>query len=207
MTPYYADDLVTLYHGDARDGLPDADVLVTDPPYGMAYESGWTGSSIANDHDASTRDAVLQAWGSGPALVFGRWSVVKPAATRHLLIWDKGDWPGMGDLALPWGPSTEEIYVLGSGFVGSRKGSILRDQNRPSGPQAFHPNEKPVGLMSRRLEACPASWLVLDPFAGSGSTLVAAKNLGRRSVGIELDEAHCERAALRLSQEVLGLPA
>lgn len=205
MTPYYEDGLVMLYHGDARelDPLP-GDVLVTDPPYGMQYESGWSGASIANDGSTEVRDAILARW-SGPGLVFGRWSAPRPSGVRHVLIWDKGDWPGMGDLQLPWGPSTEEVYVIGSGFVGRRKGSILRDPHRPTGPDR-HPNEKPIALMARLIESCPPG-VILDPFAGSGSTLVAAKNLGRRSIGVELDERWCERTARRCAQETLGLSA
>src|SRR5258708_1815600 len=102
----------------------------------MAYESGWSGATVAGDDDTSVRDLVLAAWSPRPAIVFGRWSCPRPVGVRHVLIWDKGDWPGMGDLRLPWGPSTEEIYVLGEGFIGRRRGSILRDPNRPTGPEA-----------------------------------------------------------------------
>jgi DNA modification methylase len=123
-----------------------------------------------------------------------------------VLTWDKGDWPGMGDLTLPWGPSTEEIYVLGSGFTGKRGGSIVRDPSRPTGTTALHPSEKPIGLMELLLRRCPLG-TVLDPFAGSGTTLVAAKNLGRRAIGIEIEERYCEIAACRLDQGVLELGA
>ena len=206
MKPYYEDGSVTIYHGDARDGLPLADVLVTDPPYGMGYQSGWSGASVANDHDVSARDAVLAEWGTRPALVFGRWSQPRPFGTRHVLIWDKGDWPGMGDLSLPWGPSTEEIYVIGSGFVGTRGGSILRDPKRPTAG-ALHPSQKPLGVLSQLIMACPPEWAILDPFMGSGSTLRAAKDLGRKAIGIEIEERYCEIAAKRCAQETLGLVA
>jgi DNA modification methylase len=205
MSPYYEHGGITIYLGDCREILPTlaADVLVSDPPYGMAYQSGWKASSrIENDDSTECRDAILAAWGGRPALVFGRWSVARPEGVRELLVWDKGDWPGMGDLSLPWGPSTEEVYVLGSGFVGKRRGQILRDPKRPSGADALHPNEKPIGLMEMLVRAAPPGVLV-DPFMGSGSTLVAAKNLGRRAIGIEIEERYCEIAARRLSQEVL----
>jgi DNA modification methylase len=206
VKPYYEDGSVTIYHGDARAWLPPADVIVTDPPYGMKYKSGWSGADVAGDLTSEVRDEVLAAW-DGPALVFGRWSIPRPRHVRHLLIWDKGDWPGMGDLALPWGPSTEEIYVIGRGFCGPRKGSVIRDPHRPTGENALHPTQKPVAVMSRLIEACPPPWTILDPFMGSGSTLLAAKNLGRRAIGIEIEERYCEIAARRCSQEVLGLDA
>jgi len=204
VKPYYQDDLVTLYHGDCREILPGlvGDVIVTDPPYGMTYSSGWSGATIAGDTTTEARDTVLATWAPRPALVFGRWSCPRPASTRHVLIWDKGDWPGMGDLSLPWGPSTEEIYVIGGGFVGKRRGSIVRDTKRPSGESALHPTEKPLGLMEALVRACPPG-VIVDPFAGSGSTLAAAKSLGRTAIGIEIEERYCEVAATRLSQGVL----
>lgn len=204
MKPYYADDLVTLYMGDCREVTAwlGASVLVTDPPYGMAYKSGWSGRGIEGDHDTTVRDAALALWGDRPALVFGRWDCPHPAAAKMALTWSKGDWPGMGDLSLPWGPSTEEIYVLGTGFVGKRGGSVIH-HDRLTG-NTLHPNEKPVGLMIRLLRTCPDG-VIADPFAGSGATLEAAKQLGRKAIGVELDERHCATIAARLSQNVLDL--
>lgn len=121
-----------------------------------------------------------------------------------MLTWDKGDWPGMGDLNLPWGPSTEEIYVLGHGFQGKRSGSVVRT-DRLSGTTR-HPNEKPVALLVRLLNKCP-SGVVADPFMGSGSVLRATKDLSRQAIGVELDERYCEIAAKRCAQEVLPLGA
>jgi DNA modification methylase len=203
VTPYYQDEAVTIYHSDCRNVEVIADYLVTDPPYGMAYKSGWSHSTVCGDEDTSVRDFALEKWRL-PSLVFGRWDVQRPSGVKCVLIWDKGDWPGMGDLSMPWGPSTEEIYVIGSGFVGRRKGSILRDTRRPCSG-SFHPTQKPVGLMSQLVGSCPCGSVVVDPFMGSGSTLVAAKSVGRRAVGIEIDERYCEVAARRLSQGVIPL--
>ena len=210
MSLYYQDEYVTLYHGDClkehREWL-DADVLVTDPPYGMAYVSNsskYKGPSdkINGDDTPELRDESLAAWGNEkPALVFGTWRVPRPARTKHLLIWDKGDSPGMGDLSLPWGPSHEEVYVMGKGFTGKRGGSVLRvktmgaaSHNRPD-----HPTPKPIPLMEQLVEKCPPG-LIADPFSGSGATLVAARNLGRKAVGVELEEKYCEIIASRLAQ-------
>lgn len=208
--PYYSDASVDLYLGDCREELTwlEADVLVSDPPYGMAHRSGWKDRPIAGDADVATRDAVLEIWGGGarPAIVFGRWSVPRPPGTRVRIVWDKGNWPGMGDLALPWGPSDEEIYVLGSGWVGRREGTVIRC-TRPVGVATTdHPTSKPVALMERLIAKCPPG-VIADPFAGSGSTLVAARNLGRRAIGVELEEKYCEVIARRLAQTCLNFPA
>jgi len=212
VTPYYQDETVTLYHGDCREVTEwlSADVLVTDPPYGMAYVSNSSkhGSTepIVGDSDPKVRDRILEAWGDRPALAFGTWRATRPAATRQLIVWDKGDSPGMGDLSMPWGPAHEEVYVLGEGFTGKRRPNLYRvptigaqDKRRPN-----HPTPKPTRRMEELISYCPPG-TIADPFAGSGSTLVAAKSLGRKAIGVELEERYCEIAARRLSQGVLDL--
>lgn len=149
MTPVHDEDGITLYHGDvlrwlAFEALP-GDVMVTDPPYGIAYESGHFGTlarSIAGDEDTAVRDAVLDVWGSKPALVFGTWRAQRPAATRMLLVWDTKGALGMGDLSLPWKPAHQEVYVLGSGFAGRRTSDVL----------TFAPGQEP---RSRITHLCP----------------------------------------------------
>lgn len=209
MTPYYCDDSVILFHGDClklADWLT-ADVLVTDPPYGYNHSSNWEGAfrseTIANDSDLAARDAVLSLWGTTkPALVFGSWKMPKPIGTHTVLTWDKGLASGMGDLSIPWKPNTEEIYVLGGGFVGNRDSSVIGGSVVTWASKGReHPNMKPVSLMERLI--LKTVGVVADPFAGSGSTLVAAKNLGRKAIGVELEERYCEIAARRLAQDVL----
>jgi len=221
MSLYYQDDLVTLYHGDCLEITEwlAADVLVTDPPYGMSFISSaskYKGKSnaVAGDHSSAVRDVALDAWGSKPGLAFGTWRVNKPTGTRLTLTWDKGASPGMGDLTLPWGLSTEEIYVLGQ-WPAITPGGRVREGGRPSrfpsvlridtlNSQALdrpdHPTPKPVSLMQLLVEKCPAG-TITDPFAGSGSTLLAARNLGRQSIGVEMEERYCEIIAKRLSQQ------
>lgn len=212
--PYYQDDSVTLYHGDCLEiaAWLEADVLVCDPPYGMAYESNFNrdsrnakvGRPISSDQSTDVRDAALNNWGERPALVFGRWSCPRPTAVKARLVWDKGNTVGMGDLSIPWGPTDEEIYVLGTGFIGKRESNVLRQQMLMSGDarRPDHPTPKPVPLMERLIEKCPPG-VVADPFAGSGSTLLAARNLGRKAIGIELEERYCELVARRLDQMAL----
>jgi DNA modification methylase len=211
MQPYYEDESVRLFHGDCREVTAwlEADVLVTDPPYGYSHRSGggprgaasWRNTEIANDSDTSARDAVLAAWGERPALVFGSWKRPRPALARALLIWDKGGHAGMGDLAIPWKPNHEEVYVIGSGFQGRRTSGVLSGFHVVANETAgrVHPHEKPMPLLHELIAKCP-SGVIADPFAGSGSTLLAARNLGRKSVGVEIEERYCERIANRLAQ-------
>lgn len=212
MKPYYDDGQCVIYHGDCREILPsiEADVLVTDPPYGIAHKSNrdgtapWKGlRSITGDDTTAARDAVLEAW-SGPALVFGTWRVPPPAGARAAIAWDKGD-AGSGDLSIPWKPSFELVYVIGDGFAGHRGPGVLRHIIHTHYSQGrHHPHEKPVSLMVDLIVKCPPG-TILDPFMGSGTTLRAAKDLGRKAIGIELEEKYCQIAAERLGQEVLDL--
>jgi len=204
-TPYFQNDLVTLYHGDCLEVKEwlTADVLVTDPPYGMAYKSnrvkGRDFQMVANDKNVEIRDKALALWGAGPALVFGTWRVERPANIKNLLIWSKGDDPGMGDLTMPWGNSHEEVYVFGHGFVGQRGSSVIKANKPPVANRPDHPTPKPVGLMETLIQKTLG--VIADPFAGSGATLMAARNLGRHSIGVEMEEKYCELIANRLSQE------
>lgn len=212
MSAYYSDDQVTLYHGDCLE-LPawlDADVLVTDPPYGMSYLSNWDSPdrAIKNDAETCARDCALALWGSKPGAVFGTWKEPRPIHTKHLVVWDKtlGTGTGMGDLGAAWGNSHEEIYILGEWKRGdrTRHSSVIQTKNglRSLSGETGHPTPKPVSLMERIIHMAPPG-TIADPFAGSGSTLVAARNLGRKAIGVELEERYCEIIATRLAQGAL----
>jgi site-specific DNA-methyltransferase (adenine-specific) len=210
--PYYSDDLVTLYHGDCLDlapvfAHPNADALLMDPPYGIAYRSNrprmeGNARSIEGDGSTALRDLVLAGWGCGPALVFGTWRVSRPERTHTRLIWDTKGALGMGNLSVPWKPSDQEIYVLGYGFEGRRTSNVLCHAPVQSAGR-LHPHEKPIPLLLDLLSKCPTGWTIADPFSGSGSTLVAAKQMGLRAIGVELEERYCEIAAKRLAQDTL----
>ena len=182
--------------------------LITDPPYGIANNSSWDGlhgdCAVANDGDVSVRDWALSHAFFERALVFGSWKAIRPAGVRQILIWEKGGHCGMGDLSIPWKPNWEEIYVLGTGFKGERTSGVLyfiadRECNGVV-RERDHPTEKPLALMKELVRKSPGD--VCDPFMGSGTTLRAAKDLGRRAIGIEIEEKYCEIAAKRLSQKV-----
>ena len=214
--PYYEDEAVTLWHGDALSDLVyewvGADVLISDVPYGIDYQSGSRRDSLANsiqgDKDTTARDFVLEAWCDGPALIFGTWRIPRPPKTHTRLIWDTKGALGMGNLSVPWKPSDQEIYVLGYGFEGHRGTNVLRyapvQSTAKNGRQ--HPHEKPVDLLCDLISKCPAEWVIADPFAGSGSTLVAAKQMGRKAVGVEIEERYCEIAAKRLQETRWAAP-
>ncbi len=219
VKPYYEDGTCTIYHGDCREVIADlgAEVVITDPPYGIAYSTApsdawdvkgapaWRGQQIVGDDSTRLRDEVLEAL-RFPAAVFGSWKTDKPNGTRAVLVWDKGPERGMGDLTLPWKPSWEPIYILGPGWRGSRDEAVLKGYGLTTWVKGgrCHPNEKPVDLLRHLILKAPPG-VVLDPFMGSGSTLRAAKDLGRRSIGIEIEERYCEVAVKRLAQEVLLL--
>lgn len=212
--PYYSEDGITIYCGDCREIMPEieADLMVTDPPYGIGYRSGYDGTLprfIAGDSDTELRDWVLSRWLPRPAAVFASWRCVPPVPPRGQLIWHKSA-GGMGDLSYPWRPTYEVIWIFGSGWSGRRDDSVLRGRtivSWNSGPaHRVHPHEKPWDVAAQIMEKAPPG-AVLDPFMGSGTTLVAAKQLGRQAVGVEIEERYCEVAVQRLAQGVLPLEA
>lgn len=221
-SPYYADESVRLFHGNCLDVTAwlEADVLITDPPYGIAgalsasYKGKKPASGFMPVHDRAVtwdatleaRDAAVALWGDKPAAVFAspKQMDAPPFAARQVpLIWDKGQLVGMGDLTFPWRINYELIYIRGA-FAGPRTATaVLRyDLSNKAARREGHPTPKPLGLMSELIIKAPPG-TVADPFAGSGSTLIAAKQLGRKAIGVELDERYCEIAARRLSQGVL----
>jgi len=215
MKPYYQDNYVTLYHGDCLQIIEwlDADVLVTDPPYGTnnmrgnagggygrrqnaAQTSGRKdGRTIANDLTTDTRDNMLALWGNKPALVFGSPRLPDPPGEWvDRLVWDK---KRLGMNGGAWRYQHESIYVS-DGFVRIDDSSSSIITAFPQ--QADHIHAKPLALMESLIVKAPIG-VIADPFAGSGSTLIAARNLSRLAVGIELEEKYCELIATRLSQQ------
>jgi site-specific DNA-methyltransferase (adenine-specific) len=216
--PYYTDDLVTLYHGDCREVTAwlEADVLVTDPPYGRAWRQGDTGkgrgwasdnhAGICNDETTAVRDDALALWG-GPSIVFGDLMLTPPTGTKHVLVYDKGNDAGFTGAIGGYRRNVEAVYLIGQGHgsgLGGRS-AIVSTRFSAGGNLARttgHPHTKPLDVLAVLIEHAPTG-VIADPFAGSGSTLVAAKQLGRRAIGVELDERYCEVIAKRLAQDTL----
>ncbi|MDR0593734.1 MAG: site-specific DNA-methyltransferase [Bifidobacteriaceae bacterium] len=224
--PYYQDDLVVLYLGDCLDPAlaavwAGADVLITDPPYGIGYRSPslhmsrgkWAQrkdgeSSVSQDEDTKTRDAALSLWEGKAAAVFGSWRKPPPVRPDHRIVWHKTNRGNLIKTA-PWASSDEEIWIYGGGWTGPTCGSVIPTGEMRAGSAGLpkklgHPTPKPVGLMELLISKAPPG-VIADPFAGSGSTLVAARNLGRQAVGVEIEERYCRLIANRLSQGLLDL--
>ncbi len=209
--PYYQDDLVTLYHGDCRKVTEwlEADVLVTDPPYGIAWKKGQNNAAgstahagIQNDGDTSVRDAALTAWGSRPAVMFGSFRAPFPSGVCQTLVWRKPIDAGVVGSTTGYRTDTELIFLLGRHQQRPpSRSSVLVTDGGVAAYRNAHPHSKPLRLLQQLIEWTNGT--VADPFAGSGSTLFAAKILGRRAVGVEMDESYCELAASQLAQDTL----
>jgi site-specific DNA-methyltransferase (adenine-specific) len=223
MTPYYEHAGVTLYHGKAEDVLPalapqSVDFVLTDPPYLVGYEGRWDShwGQIAGDSDPSWVEPVftevlrvqradslcLSFYGWPHADVFvGCWKKLGYRLLSHF-VWCKNVW-GLGYFTRG---QHEQAYLLGKGKPAQPAQPISDVLDWRRVPNPVHPNQKPVGALVPLIEAYSVPGdVVLDCFAGSGSTLRAAKDLGRRAIGIELNERYAEIAARRLSQDVLPL--
>lgn len=208
MRPYFEEDGITIYHGDCREilpQLPKVDLVLTDPPYGMNFVSNHRViryDSIIGDSELPL-DAILLAIGKAEraSYIFCRWdNLSQLPKPRSVLSWVKNNW-SMGDLEHEHGRQWEAIAFYPEEkheFICRIPDVVFADR---TGNQ-FHPTEKPVSLCKSILAANVGD-TVCDPFTGSGTTLRAAKDLGRRAIGIEIHEPYCEIAAKRLSQKVL----
>ena len=220
--PYWSGDGITLYLGDCREVTEwlAADVLVTDPPYGIGWRKGTNfvnahnpapHEGIAGDGDTSIRDAALTAWGNvRPALTFGSLRAPFPDGWKRALVFRKPTIStGLLGNHLPWFSNWEPVFVLGRWpkQVPAFDSVISTSALTASGYSGYatryqHPHAKPVDVMETLIATCPPG-VIADPFTGSGSTLIAARNQGRQAIGVEIEERYCELAARRLRQGVL----
>jgi site-specific DNA-methyltransferase (adenine-specific) len=210
VKPYYEHGGITIYHGDSRECLPALgtfDLLLTDPPYGINVTKHRTvggGGATANGYrrwersawDAATSPDVLTeaiarcehaiVWG-------GNYYALPPA--RCWLVWNKVQRGfSLADGELAWTTLQRAVRIIDC----PRNPGFYRSQT--------HPTEKPLKVIQWCLSFAPrGTQTVLDPFMGSGTTLVAATRAGVSGVGIEAEERYCEIAAKRLQQEVLPL--
>ncbi len=212
----------------------EVDVLLTDPPYGIVNRFGtqiaddggrrtlefaWDGPEIADTVVSGITAALPLVAKVGSCFVFVGLDIVErvfaPVRAAGFTVkpacWVKEcpPPPGMGN----WWPSGFELAFYGyrnSPYFGdtrpNRSNVFVSDSYRYGQPgKVDHPTQKPLGLITRIAESLiPRGGMVLDPFMGSGTTLRAAKDLGRKAIGIEIEERYCEIAAKRMAQTVMA---
>lgn len=210
MNPYYDHGGIQIYHGDCREILPQlprADFLFADPQYGVGFKyksNNDSRSDYAND---------VKGWfkcfnADRIAVTSGIVNVCLWPQPRWIIAWLKTNSMGASGLS---GPSTvsrnlwEPILWYGTYPANQMSRDTLKAPIC-AGHDNGHPCPKPIELLLQLVAgATTEDQVVYDPFVGSGTTLRAAKDLGRRAIGIDIEEEYCEIAANRLSQEVLAL--
>ena len=209
VKPYYEQDGITIFHGDCRDVLPTlepVDLVLTDPPYGIGLEEhGRNGYDwgIAGDEDSAIGQQVLNVLEAVPTIAFASPKQPWSGQWRQYLVWDKGPTVGGGgDPSTCWKQSWELIQVRNTGRLNGKRDEAVLHFHVTQQDYHDHPAAKPISL-TRYLLIKVFGDTVLDPFMGSGTTLRAAKDLGRKAIGIEIEERYCEIAANRMAQGVL----
>lgn len=202
--PYYEEPAVTIFHGDCREIVPHFrkfDLLLTDPPYGI----GRSGKPRSTSSHGGHRGYADLGWDNCPP---------EPWVLRMLLgsCADSVIWGANYFASMPTGPGWilwdkgQRIDQADGELAASTRNSPLRVKtiNRAAIAQdgAVHPTQKPLGLFKWCISLFPDVKTILDPYAGSGTTGRAAKDLGKKAVLIEREERYCEIAAKRLAQEV-----
>jgi site-specific DNA-methyltransferase (adenine-specific) len=208
IEPIYNKGGIRLYHGDARVVLPEVapegKMILTDPPYGIEY----------NNHRGKPTYRPMENNGEGldlsflfdfplPQVIWGanNFPQILPYDRKRdgWLVWDKRCSESADKMI---GSPFEAAVVLGKHlykFIRLQHGGVVNADGWRI--KRVHPTQKPIGLMTRCLEYFP-SLVPVDPFVGSGTTLVAARRLGREGIGIELDEQYCKLAIERLEADV-----
>jgi 16S rRNA G966 N2-methylase RsmD len=207
LKPYYEHAGITIYHGDCREilsGIASADLVLTDPPYGMNYKPMRGADGSKRFTEGVIGDSEL--FDPSPLMRFGRavlwganWYPQLLPPSGGWIVWDKtpkGRKEGFAasDAELAWTNLRGSVLKFSMQWGGEAHG----------GEPHFHPTQKPVALMEWIIARySDVGGMILDPYTGSGPVLIAAKNLRRQAIGIEIDERYCEIAAKRLSQEVM----
>ena len=219
MKPYYQDESVTIYNADCREVLPTldkVDLVLTDPPYGINLNtdnSRFSGGTAGN----------MAKWGNGVGSAGGV-SITNDAEPfdpsflveygKYQIIWGWHNFPDKlpAGTCLVWVKRNDEAFGsflsdAETAWMSKGRGVYLKRDltNNAIANERIHPTQKPVSLMKWCLDFFPDAQTILDPFMGSGTTLRAAKDLGRKAIGIELEERYCEIAANRMSQLAMAL--
>lgn len=220
MTPYYEHNGITIYHADCRDVLPalsGVDLVLTDPPYGKDTDTNYQRFSGGQRTNAALRQG--RVWEAvhddqkefDPSHLLGFRRVILWGANNFAHRLPAGAWyiwvkkhptllgQFMSDAEVAWTNSGHGVFIFPHEWDGFNRATERGE--------FYHPTQKPIALMRWCIErtSLPIGSLVVDAYMGSGPTLLAAKQSGMKSIGIDIIEANCEIAARRLSQEVLAL--
>ena len=231
--PYYEDDHATIYHADCLDVLPHLSgvgAVFTSPPYNKGNESktkkewqrladgyadhsddlphgeyvAWQHKVVSACWNTLTDDGAIyyqhkvQAKGNEALIPFEL--IPDELPIRQIITWDRGS--GFQRNCTHYVPRSEWIILIAKEPFRTNTRSVDDVWQVTPNADAGHPASFPIELPTIAINSIDHK-LILDPFMGSGTTLRAAKNLGRKSIGIELSERYCEIAANRLAQEVL----
>ena len=214
---YYSDSAVCIACGDCREIVPTLgrfDLLLTDPPYGIKYVV--KEAVVGKGHRRVKRGGGLpihgddkpfdpEPWLAFPRVIMwgGNYYHTRLPDGGAWLVWDKtgggrGPNNNFADLEIAWSNIGKQPQIFHHLWKG-----LTRDSE--AGQKVLHPTQKPLELMRWCIGLAGDVQTILDPFAGSGTTGRAAKDLGRKAVLIEREERYCEIAARRCQQEVLPL--
>ena len=211
MIPFYQDEYTTIYHGDSREILPtlaDIDSVISDVPYGVDLDTNYKrfsgGESTSASHKAIKGDSSAfdpsHLMKYRRVVLFGANNFTLPAGT--FLVWDKrtphGNKNVMADAEIAWFNSGHGVYILNHAWDGFNRASEHGTK--------YHPAQKPVALMQWVIGIVKPKGTVCDPYMGSGSALIAARNLGYKAIGIELDLNYCQITVDRLLATPLPFP-
>lgn len=231
MKPYYEEPGISIYHGNSLEllpSLPKVDLILTDPPYGIDFHSAWPSDArkkdkIQNDGLEAYQTMLPEMYaafanvlvdggcccccccgGGTPSLAYAWIEVPKHLTLENVCIWDKG-FVGMGwRYRFQW----EAVIIATKGerktWNGGNNRSNILEFQKVIPQNGEHPTPKPESLMRQLIEDnSNRGDLILDPFMGAGTTMRAAKDLGRRAIGIEIEKKYLKLAINRLAQEVL----
>jgi site-specific DNA-methyltransferase (adenine-specific) len=227
VNPYYSDESVTLYHGDCLEILPQIphtprSIVLTDPPYGIGVRYGSGSDDARDDYWQWHAEWLAEARRISPVVVFTH----KVSALQQVTGWDHiGAWTKPQSFGVRLGnspvvPHWEPIFMFGIHSIGTNSEMtpdvfaarpVPQTAGGKRGRESWekqqatkHPVPKPEGLYARLLDAFgQRADTVIEPFAGSGTTLRVAKDAGMKAIGVEIEERFCELIATRMSQEVL----
>ena len=213
MKPYYEDSAVQIFHGDCRDvlpSLPKVDLVLTDPPYNAGKNYGVHKDNMTDEEyrnwcrqcvELALPKADNQFW-VAPRYQLSLWMQLLPKA--HLIVIPRGatgpfrgGWSDQFEIALAIGKPSQCVPDLWKGIRLKGEGYFFREETYG------HPGYTPYPIMAKAIELLAVVSLI-DPFCGTGTSLRAAKDLGRKAIGIEICEAYCEIAAKRMSQTVFA---